>query len=123
MTTNKMTYAQALEMVLNGEALNDEAMDKIKALHEQLTKKAANKTKSDKPTKKQVENAEYAEQLLNLMAAHPDDNLTISEWQEYGEPFSEMSNQKISALLRLLREQGKVIRETVKGKSYFTIAK
>ena len=57
-----MTYAKALEIAIA--AIEDaEAVEKLEALKAQLAKR--NGRKSDKPTKKQVENGEIKERIVN----------------------------------------------------------
>ena len=44
---NKMTYVDALNLVLTGAVLTDEATEKLEALRGQLTTR--NRTRNDKP--------------------------------------------------------------------------
>lgn len=119
MTTNKITYIDVLNMVLNGETLNPEAIEKLEALREQLVKRNAAKT--DKPSKKQAENAELIVQLTEAMK--PITNpATVSEIMATDpDGIGRLSNQKISALLKILEKEGKVVRTIDKRKAYFKL--
>ena len=119
MTTNKITYIDALNLVLNGETLTPEATEKLEALREQLIKR--NASKSDKPSKKQAENAELIVQLAEAMK--PITNpATVSEIMATDpDGIGRLSNQKISALLKILEKEGKVIRTIDKRKAYFRL--
>ena len=119
MTTNKITYIDALNSVLNGETLTPDAIEKLKALREQLVKR--NAAKSNKPSKKQAENAELLVQLVEAMK--PITNpATVSEIMATDpDGIGKLSNQKISALLKILEKEGKVVRTIDKRKAYFQL--
>ena len=119
MTTNKITYIDALNSVLNGETLTPDATEKLKALREQLVKRNAAKT--NKPSKKQAENAELIVQLTEAM--RPITNpATVSEIMATDpDGIGKLSNQKISALLKILEKEGKVVRTVDKRKAYFKL--
>lgn len=119
MTNTKMTYVQALELVLSGSTLNDEAVEKLSALRDQLVKR--NTAKADKPSAKQRENAETAEHLANVMVAVGKPS-TVSELMA-ADPdcLGVMSNQKVSALMRVLVSAGRVEKTVDKRKSYFAL--
>ena len=119
MTTNKITYIDALNSVLNGETLTTETIEKLKALREQLVKR--NAAKSNKPSKKQAENAELLVQLVEAMK--PITNpATVSEIIATDpDGIGKLSNQKISALLKILEKEGKVVRTIDKRKAYFQL--
>ena len=85
-----------------------------------LEKKSANKA----PTKTQVANESFKVDIVNTLVeiGKP---ATIKEIQENCENLSVangVSNQKVSALLTQLKNEGKVIRTENKGKAYFTVA-
>lgn len=116
MNEQKMTYAKALAFVL--ETYTDMPVDvteKLEALREQTSK---SHTSTSKPSKVQAENAELANQLYALMLERTGKH-TISEWMNLNETFGNMSNQKVSALMRMLEKSGKVVKSTEKRKSYF----
>jgi predicted Rossmann fold nucleotide-binding protein DprA/Smf involved in DNA uptake len=76
-------------------------------------------TKSGAPTKKQIQNNAIKDTLLSVMSDTP---MTISEIQALVPSGEEMSNQKISALLTALKNDGKVVRTVDKRVAYFAKA-
>lgn len=119
MTTNKITYIDALNSVLNGETLTTETIEKLEALREQLVKRNAAKT--NKPSKKQAENAELIVQLMEAMRPITN-SATVSEIMATDpDGIGKLSNQKISALLKILEKEGKVVRTVDKRKAYFKL--
>jgi predicted Rossmann fold nucleotide-binding protein DprA/Smf involved in DNA uptake len=76
-------------------------------------------TKSGAPTKKQIMNNAIKDTLLSVMSDTP---MTISEIQALVPSGEEMSNQKISALLTALKNDGKVVRTVDKRVAYFAKA-
>jgi predicted Rossmann fold nucleotide-binding protein DprA/Smf involved in DNA uptake len=75
--------------------------------------------KSGTPTKKQIQNNAIKDTLLSVMSDTP---MTISEIQALVPSGEEMSNQKISALLTALKNDGKVVRTVDKRVAYFAKA-
>jgi len=76
-----------------------------------------NRKKSDKPTKTQAENQTHMNELYKELSAL-DKAITISELMAKGGYASTLSNQKISALFKLM-DGTRVERAVVKGKAYF----
>ena len=114
-TTNKMTYVRALSYVLeNYTNMPEDVTEKLSALREQTEKRHSD----SKPTKAQTENAELANQLYELMLSK-NGKRTVSEWMAQDEMFGNMSNQKVSAIMRILEKSGKVVKSAEKRKSYF----
>ena len=121
MTTTKMTYATALEMVLAIDEVkaNDELAEKLTALKESVSKKST--SKSNKPNAKQKANEEIKEKIMEILFAEPTRLFTISEiCKAYTD--EELSNQKVSSLVRQLVAENKVKRTEDKRKAYFSIA-
>jgi len=115
----KMTYAQALEIAINT-VVDDEVKERLTALKASLQKKADSK----KPTKTQEANEVLKTQVVEYLSTL-DKGVTVSEIIK-AEPFKDMelSNQKMSAILRLLGENGdKVVVKTTDGKkTLFSLA-
>ena len=107
----KMTYAVALSHVLANCELPNDVREKLVALNESLVKKASSEKK---PTKTQQENAEVANVLYDEMLACGK-ALTVSDMLAEFECVKGMSNQKVSALVRKLKDAGKV-EKTVEGR-------
>ena len=121
MANTKMTYATALEMVLAIDEVkaNDELAEKLTALKESVSKKST--SKSNKPNAKQKANEEIKEKLMEILFAEPTRLFTISEiCKLYTD--EELSNQKVSSLIRQLVAEDKVKRTEDKRKAYFSIA-
>ena len=121
MANTKMTYATALEMVLAIDEVkaNDELTEKLIALKESVSKKST--SKSNKPTAKQKANEEIKDKLMEILFAEPTRLFTISEiCKLYTD--EELSNQKVSSLIRQLVAEDKVKRTEDKRKAYFSIA-
>lgn len=77
----------------------------------------AKKNGNRKPTKAQVENAGIKNTILNAMEVGK--SYTITEIQKM---VGLETNQRTSALVRQLKEEGLVERSEVKGRAYFTKA-
>ena len=121
MANTKMTYATALDMVLAIDEVkaNDELAEKLTALKESVSKKST--SKSNKPTAKQKANEEIKDKLMEILFAEPTRLFTISEiCKLYTD--EELSNQKVSSLIRQLVTEDKVKRTEDKRKAYFSIA-
>ena len=104
--TEKMTYVKALETVLTaGEGIySDEVMEKLGALKASLEKRASYKG-SGKPTKAQREAAAFREMVLETL-------YTFEGAVQCGEVAKALgeSGQKVSAALRILGQEGKVVK-------------
>ena len=74
-------------------------------------------SKSGKPTKTQVENAQLKDAMLNAMCGQS--AMTIDEIKGICEEVADLSTSKISALLTQLRESGQVDRTYIKKKAHF----
>ena len=121
MANTKMTYATALDMVLAIDEVkaNDELAEKLTALKESVSKKST--SKSNKPNAKQRANEEIKEKIMEILFAEPTRLFTISEiCKLYTD--DELSNQKVSSLIRQLVAEDKVKRTEDKRKAYFSIA-
>ena len=121
MANTKMTYATALDMVLAIDEVkaNDELAEKLTALKESVSKKST--SKSNKPNAKQRANEEIKEKIMKILFAEPTRLFTISEiCKLYTD--EELSNQKVSSLIRQLVTEDKVKRTEDKRKAYFSIA-
>ena len=80
-----------------------------------LDKKSANK----KPTKTQEEN-----EVLKgvILATLTNEGVTVTDLQSKNEELSALANQRVSALLRQMIAEGKVVKTVDKKKSYFSLA-
>lgn len=86
----------------------------------QLEKK--NNSSSEKLTEKQKENEELKEAILNWMNKNPDKGYSVSDLIKNVPELAGMSNQKVSAVIRLMKENDKTIKkEMVKRVATFSL--
>ena len=118
MTT--MTYAMALDTAIN--FLNDNiqygddfaaTVEKLEALKAQLAKRGSSKS----PTKNQKANEEIKAVIANVLT-ESGEKMTVTEMLR-DERLSGYTNQKISALLRLMIKDGRVDKVIEGKKAYF----
>lgn len=122
----KITYAQALNTVLNNEniVLASDVREKLEALLVSVSKKSGEK----KDTAQQVENATMVERIYQEMEA--DRTYSIAELLKElpvvadfnANHESDMSTQRMANLLKTLVDGGKVIKTTEKRRVYYTKA-
>ena len=116
---NKMTKLQIVTMMLaNAEISANEIfkayLENEKAL---LEKKASNR----KATKTQTENVGIKATILAVLEDF-NKPMTITDIQGANEDLKALSNQKISALVKQLKDNGLVVKSVEKGKSLFSLA-
>ena len=118
-TVKKVTKRERFEQLLAIPAVaNDNGLKEfVNHELELLAKKNASGT--GKLTAVQVANNGIKEEILDCMANEPNRLFTISEMQKVNAELGEMSNQRISALIRQLINDGKVERIEDKRKAYF----
>lgn len=122
----KITYAQALNTVLNNEniVLASDVREKLEALLASVSKKSGEK----KDTAQQVENAAMVERIYQEMEANRTYSIAellkelpvVSDYNQKHE--NEMSMQRMVNLLKTLVDGGKVIKTTEKRRVYYTKA-
>lgn len=124
--TNKMTKVEMYNAILafiDGYPLpnvnTDQMSDFIRHEISLLQTKAARA--SSKPTKTQTENMGITQEIISALTTL-NKYVTITEMQEATPSLAGYSNQKLSALMRKLVENGTVVKTVEKKKSYFTIA-
>ncbi len=115
----KMTQKNAITYVLENCEIPKEVEEKLISIKAQLEKKSA-KSGERKPTKTQVANEGFKEIILANMEHGRLYTITeIAKEMPFGE---ELSNQRVSALVRQLKEAGSVVRTEEKRKAYFSLA-
>ena len=123
---NKMKVVDkfgAVKALLKGEPVeNFSVADAVAFLDERIaiTEKKNASGGERKPTKTQLENEGFKEQIISILHS-ADEPMTIGDMQKFIE-LDELSNQKISALLSQLIKAGSVVRSEVKGKAHFALA-
>ena len=114
----KVTKLQVVERMLATESIVANAEFKAYLENEKalLEKKRDNK----KATKTQTENVGIKALILEVLAEKS--GVTITEIQSAREELKALSNQKISALVKQLKDNGEVVKTVEKGKSLFSLA-
>jgi len=80
-----------------------------------LTKKAENR----RPTKNQVENEKIKDEILLTLCA--DVGVTVKDLREINANLEKYSTQRITAILRLLKIDGKILSYNEKSKTYYKL--
>ena len=116
--TKRERFEMVKEIVLNAGLENEVEM--VEFLDNEinlLNKKRASGAK----TATQKENEVLVEKLYEVLAeiGRP---VTVSELQKENDEFGAMSNQKVSALMKKLKDAGRVNKVDDKKKAYFSIA-
>ena len=109
----KTTNVKALAYVLENYDLPTEIHAKLEKMKVQFEKK---NSAEKKPTATQIANEGIKNLILEVIG---NSSLTITEMQKINGELAELSNQKISALLKQMVENGSIVREEIKRKAYF----
>ena len=112
----KTTNVKALAYVLDNYDLPTEIHAKLEKMKVQFEKK---NSAEKKPTATQIANEGIKNIILEVIG---EKSMTITEMQKANSELAELSNQKISALLKQMTESGSVKREEIKRKAYFSKA-
>lgn len=110
-----MTYVEALNVALSAD-LPEEVKAKLTALRDQTAKR---NSAERKPTKAQVANEALKAEVLKVLTTDP---ATVTEIMGKSDALSGLSNQKVSALVNALVDEGKAVKTVDKRKSYFALA-
>ena len=135
MTNTKMTQVSALKLaievitnVINGVDTDlasselSEAVVKLSGMAEKLAEKRSTPSKADK--EKSAEQKAIADEIVLILSTEETvtHGMTVSEMQKASEMLAKYSNQKISAILRKMIDNGTVAKTVDKKKSYFSLA-
>ena len=112
----KMTNKKALNYVLANYEVPAEVKEKIEGMIAQLDKKSGAERK---PTATQKENVAYADAIVTYLK-DTGKSLTISDIIKEVAEVSELTNQRVSAIVRQLKDAGTLIRTEEKRKAYFS---
>ena len=113
----KMTYVAALNYVLtNCTDLPADVAEKLTALKAQTEKR---NTAERKPTKAQLANEGLKAKVEAVLTSDP---ATVTELMARDADLSALSNQKVSALVNALVDEGRAVKSVDKRKSYFARA-
>ena len=114
--TNAMALVKAIEVLgaIEGCA---EYVEKLENMKASLEKKAS--YKSDKPTAKQTENVGFKADIVAYLRTV--DKATITDLIKNVPSLADLSNQRVSAIVRQLKEDGILDRTEEKRKAYFSV--
>ena len=121
-TVKKLTKRDRFEALLKMTEVqaNPDMVAFIEHEIELLAKKNAG---DKKPTAKQMENDAVKQVILDEMTANPDKLYTVTELIKNVDGLGDLTNQRVSALLRQMIEANGVERIVDKRKSYFRLAR
>lgn len=117
----KMTKKELFAEILASYDLKDYHRELIEKTIDQLDRKSAS-SGDRKPTAKQLDNDKFKDCILDFLKEHSEEQFTITElWKKVPAlaENSEMSNQRVSSLVRQLVLDNLVVREEIKRKAYF----
>ena len=112
--TDKMTYSKALDFAIASIA-DGEAKDKLVALKASIEKK---NSAERKPTATQTANEGFKTAILDGMESGK--GYTITDLTKSISAIADLSNQRVSAIVRQMVESGALAREEIKRKAYFS---
>ena len=121
-TTKKLTKRDRFEALLKMSEVqaNPDMVAFIEHEIELLAKKNAG---DKKPTAKQMENDAVKQVILDEMTANPDKLYTVTDLIKNVDGLGDLTNQRVSALLRQMIDANKVEKIVDKRKSYFRMAR
>lgn len=116
----KKDYFKMVAVVIENSNVENKAELQSFIAHEVelLDKKA--QAKSTAETAKQKENNELMQVIYEVLADNGN-AMTITEIQAEDTRLAELSNQRISALLKKLKDDEKIVRTELKKKAYFKV--
>ena len=116
----KMTNSKALAIAIEtlGETVSAEVIEKLTNIKASIDKK---NSAERKPTATQTENVAFKSAIVDYLGTC-DKAQTISDIMKGCAELSDLTNQRVSAIVRQLKDDGIVIREEIKRKAYFSLA-
>lgn len=128
MTNNKLTNKKALEIAIKAidvsgfstdDFKTDEIIEKLEKMLAQVEKKSSGERK---PTAKQEENKRLEKIILDYLTEQTESKTVTDMMKEIPE-LDGMSNQKVSSLVKPLKDGELIEKEIKKGRSYFFVKK
>ena len=117
--TKMNKFEMVMEILVNGEFDNKDLLIEFVQHEMDLLAKKNSTGTVRKPTKTQIENEKYVAMIEEILLDK--EPRTISDIQAENEILAEMTNQKMSALLKKLVDSQKVVKFVEKKKTYFQI--
>ena len=115
--TERMTNVKAIAYVIENCEVPQEVAEKLAKMKASFEKKS---NAERKPTPTQLENANHKAEILSFLANG--EKVTISDLMKGIPSLSELSNQRVSAIVRQLTLTGEVVRTEDKRKAFFSLA-
>lgn len=112
----KMTIADKFNALLEKYPFTEEERAFIKDRIDKATRKTDGEKK---PTAKQITNATVADKVYEFMAGTPDTQYTVSELLKVVPEFDGCSASYANAIIKKLKDAGRVVRSVDKGRAYF----
>ena len=119
MTNKKITKRERFESLLSIPAVSADP-GLVEFINHELELLAKKNSADKKPTAQQVANDGIKQAIVEAMEANR--LYTVTEIQKSVAECAELSNQRVSALLRQLKDDGVVVRTEDKRKAYFSLA-
>ena len=121
--TGRMTNKKALEYVIENCDLPTEIMEKFEKMRDSASRKTSSGTK--KPTATQIANETRKEQIMEILNESIEpltatDIMKLHDNKVEDEEMKLNSNQRTSALLKQLIEEGEVVKEKTGNKTLFS---
>ena len=119
----KLTNVLALEMVLGMAEVqaNTELVAKLETMKAQFEKKSSSKSGEKKPTKTQQENEVLKGYIMEVLTLNKTP-MTIAQIQAEDIELKDLTNQKMSALLKQLVDSDQVVKTKDKKATLFGLA-
>ena len=114
----KMTNSKALAFVLANCEIPADVKEKLENIKASIDKK---NSAERKPTATQTENIGFKSAIVDYLATC-DKAQTIGDIMKGCAEVSDLTNQRVSAIVRQLKDDGIVVREEIKRKAYFSLA-
>ena len=119
MTNKKITKRERFNALLNMAEVKANP-DMVAFIEHELELLAKKNSADKKPTAQQTANEAIKSAIVEAMEANH--LYTVTEIQKSVAECAELSNQRVSALLRQLKDDGVVVRTEDKRKAYFSLA-
>ena len=116
--TKKMTKKDYFNSLLSIEAVKSNPA-LVEFIEHELELLAKKNSAEKKPTAQQVANQSVAEEIVAHLQAEPTRLFTITELIKEVPACAELTNQRVSAIVRGLKDEGAVVRIEDKRKAYF----
>lgn len=122
MTTKKITKRERFESLLKlSQVQADPGL--VDFINHELELLAKKNSAEKKPTAQQTANASIGEAIVAHLSAEPNRLFTITEIIKEVPECAELTNQRVSAIVRGLKDEGKVERIEEKRKAFFRSAR